>query len=78
MVFTDLLWNIRIEINVSGLGSVRHGDFAIAWADVAFSRSRLQNFPRSGLRRAASSGPSGEVALFVCAGNRGLPRHSRE
>ena len=44
MVFTDPPYNVPIKGNVSGLGKVRHDDFAMAlWRDV---ERRVYQFPK--------------------------------
>jgi DNA modification methylase len=42
MVFTDPPYNVRIDGNVSGLGSVRHRDFAMASGEM--SETEFKNF----------------------------------
>lgn len=59
MVFTDLPWNIPIVGNVSGLGAVKHDDFAVACGEV--SQTEFVAFLRSWLGHAAAYSVDGSI-----------------
>jgi hypothetical protein len=63
MVFTDPPWNIPIAGNVSGLGAVKHDDFAMACGEM--SSAEFETFLRTGLGHAAAHSIDGSIH-FVC------------
>lgn len=63
MVFTDPPWNIAIEDNVSGLGAVKHKDFAMACGEMA--PAEFEAFLRSSLGHAAAHSENGALH-YVC------------
>jgi DNA modification methylase len=63
MVFTDPPWNIPIAGNVSGLGAVKHDDFAMACGEM--SASQFEAFLRASLGHAAAYSDDGAIR-FVC------------
>jgi DNA modification methylase len=63
MVFTDPPWNIPIEDNVSGLGSIRHGDFAMACGEM--TPGQFQAFLATAFGHVASHSQDGAIA-FIC------------
>lgn len=63
IVFADPPYNVKIENNVSGLGKVRHGDFAMASGEMS-SRDFTQ-FLEQALQPAADRMRDGGIA-FVC------------
>lgn len=63
VVFADPPYNVRIENNVSGLGKVRHGDFAMASGEM--SPEQFTDFLTEGFRPAADRMRDGAIA-FVC------------
>lgn len=69
MVFTDPPYNVRIEGNVSGLGGIKHGEFAMASGEM--SDAEFANFLRSVLRQAIRCSADGAIH-FVCINWRGL------
>lgn len=63
VVFADPPYNVRIENNVSGLGKVRHSDFAMASGEM--SPDEFVAFLTDGFRPAAHRMRDGSIA-FVC------------
>jgi DNA modification methylase len=63
VIFADPPYNVRIENNVSGLGKVRHGDFAMASGEM--SPDQFTDFLIDGFRPAAERMRDGSIA-FVC------------
>ena len=63
MVFTDPPWNIPIAGNVSGLGAVKHDDFAMACGEM--SAAEFETFLRTSLGHAAAHSIDGSIH-FVC------------
>ena len=63
MVFTDPPWNIPIAGNVSGLGAVKHDDFAMACGEM--TESEFEGFLRTSLGHAAAHSDDGAIQ-FVC------------
>jgi len=63
MVFTDPPWNIPIAGNVSGLGVVKHEDFAMACGEM--TGPQFENFLRASLGHAAAHSADGAIQ-FVC------------
>ena len=63
VVFADPPYNVRIENNVSGLGKVRHGDFAMASGEM--SPEQFTDFLVEGLSPAANRMRDGAIA-FIC------------
>ena len=58
MVFTDLPWNVVID-NVSGLGKVKHADFAMACGEM--SPAEFEAFLRTGLGYAVAHACDGSI-----------------
>jgi DNA modification methylase len=65
MVFTDPPWNIPIAGNVSGLGAIKHGDFAMACGEM--SPEEFESFLRTALGHAAANSADGSIH-YVCMG----------
>lgn len=65
MVFTDPPWNVAIANNVSGLGKVKHADFAMACGEM--SPVEFEAFLRTSLSYAAAHARDGSIH-FVCMG----------
>jgi DNA modification methylase len=63
MVFTDPPWNIGIEGNVSGLGKVKHANFAMGCGEM--SAAEFETFLRTALGYAAAHADDGSIH-FVC------------
>jgi DNA modification methylase len=63
MVFTDPPWNIPIADNVSGLGAVKHEDFAMACGEM--TAQQFEAFLRRSLGYAATYSADGAIQ-FVC------------
>jgi DNA modification methylase len=63
LVFTDPPYNVKIDGNVCGLGSVKHREFAFASGEM--SESQFTQFLRETLGNAASVMRDGAIA-FVC------------
>ena len=63
VVFADPPYNVRIENNVSGLGKVRHTDFAMASGEM--SPDEFAKFLEDGFNEAARRMRNGAIA-FVC------------
>ena len=63
MVFTDPPWNIPIAGNVSGLGAVKHEDFAMGCGEM--SPNQFEAFLRMALENAAAHSADGSIS-FVC------------
>ena len=63
MVFTDPPWNIAIEDNVSGLGAVKHKDFAMACGEM--TPTEFEAFLHSSLGHAAAHSDDGALH-YVC------------
>jgi DNA modification methylase len=63
MVFTDPPWNIPIAGHVSGLGVVKHGDFAMGCGEM--SAKDFEAFLRTALGHAAAYSVDGSVH-YVC------------
>jgi DNA modification methylase len=63
LVFTDPPWNIPIAGNVSGLGAVKHGDFAMACGEM--TETQFEAFLRTSLGHAAAHSDDGAIQ-FVC------------
>lgn len=63
LIFTDPPYNVRIDGNVCGLGSVRHREFAMASGEM--SREQFTDFLKQTLTNAASVCRDGAIA-FVC------------
>jgi DNA modification methylase len=65
MVFTDPPWNIPIAGNVSGLGAVKHEDFAMACGEM--SPAEFASFLRTAFGHAAAHSADGSIH-YVCMG----------
>jgi hypothetical protein len=63
MVFTDPPWNIPIVAHVSGLGAIKHGDFAMGCGEM--SAAEFEAFLRTALGHAATHSDDGSIH-FVC------------
>jgi hypothetical protein len=63
MVFTDPPWNIPIEGNVSGLGAVKHGDFAMATGEM--TPAQFEDFLTASLSQAARFSQDGSIH-YIC------------
>jgi DNA modification methylase len=63
LVFTDPPWNIPIEGNVSGLGRVKHNDFAMASGEM--TPVEFESFLATSLGHAAQYSQDGSIH-FVC------------
>ena len=63
MTFTDPPWNIPIAGNVSGLGAVKHEDFAMACGEM--SAAEFGAFLRTALGHAAGRSAEGSIH-FIC------------
>ena len=63
MIFTDPPWNIPIAGHVSGLGSTKHGDFAMGCGEM--SAMEFEDFLRTTLGHAARCSNDGSIH-FVC------------
>jgi hypothetical protein len=63
MVFTDPPWNIPIAGNVSGLGSVKHDDFAMACGEM--TATQFETFLRTSFGHAAAHSDEGSIQ-FIC------------
>jgi hypothetical protein len=63
MIFTNPPWNIPIAGHVSGLGSTKHGDFAMGCGEM--SATEFENFLRTTLGHAARCSADGSIH-FVC------------
>jgi hypothetical protein len=63
MSFTDPPWNIAIEDNVSGLGAVKHKDFAMACGEM--TPAEFEAFLKASLGRAAAHSEEGALH-YVC------------
>lgn len=63
MVFTDPPWNIPIAGNVSGLGAVKHGDFAMGCGEM--SDAEFEVFLGTALGHAVTYSDDGSIH-FVC------------
>jgi hypothetical protein len=63
MIFADPPYNVAIEGNVSGLGAVKHANFAMASGE--FSSAEFRSFLRTALGHAASRSVNGAVHLCV-------------
>jgi len=63
MIFTDPPWNIAIEDNVSGLGAVKHKDFAMACGEM--TPSEFEAFLKVSLGHAAAHSEAGALH-YVC------------
>ena len=63
MVFTDPPWNIPIAGNVSGLGVVKHDDFAMACGEM--SAPEFEAFLHTAFGKAAAHSEDGSIH-FVC------------
>lgn len=63
MVFADPPYNVRIENNVSGLGKIRHSDFAMASGEM--SPEQFTDFLEAGFQPAAERMRDGAIA-FIC------------
>jgi DNA modification methylase len=63
MIFTDPPWNIPIAGHVSGLGSTKHGDFAMGCGEMA--AVEFEAFLRTALGHAADYSDDGSLH-FVC------------
>ena len=59
MVFTDPPWNIPIAGHVSGLGAVKHGDFAMGCGEM--SAAEFEAFLRTALRHAVTYSDDGSI-----------------
>ena len=70
-MFADPPYNVPIEGHVSGLGAVKHGDFAMASGEL--SSAEFQSFLRTSLGHAANRSINGAIH-FVCMDW----RHQRE
>src|SRR5205823_3695257 len=71
MVFADPPYNVPIDGHVSGLGAVKHNNFAVASGEL--SSAEFQSFLKTALSRAASWSINGSIH-FVCMDW----RHQRE
>jgi hypothetical protein len=65
MVFTDPPWNIPIIGNVSGLGAIKHDDFAMACGEM--TEKQFEAFLHASLGHAAAYSIDGSIH-FVCMG----------
>ena len=63
MVFTDPPWNIPIAGNVSGLGAVKHHDFAMACGEM--TAAQFEGFLHTSLGLAVAHSQDGSIQ-FVC------------
>jgi DNA modification methylase len=63
MIFTDPPWNIAIEDNVSGLGAVKHKDFAMACGEM--TPAEFEAFLTAALGHAAARSEDGALH-YVC------------
>jgi hypothetical protein len=63
MIFTDPPWNIPIAGHVSGLGSTKHGDFAMGCGEM--SAAEFEDFLRTTLGHAARCSDDGSIH-FIC------------
>jgi DNA modification methylase len=63
MIFTDPPWNIAIEDNVSGLGAVKHKDFAMACGEM--TPVEFEAFLKASLSHAAAHSEEGALH-YVC------------
>jgi DNA modification methylase len=63
IVFTDPPWNIPIAGNVSGLGSVKHDDFAMACGEM--TATQFETFLRTSFGHAAAHSDEGSIQ-FIC------------
>jgi DNA modification methylase len=63
MVFTDPPYNVRIDRNVSGLGRIRHREFAMASGEM--SETEFTGFLRTSFERLAAVSQDGAIH-FVC------------
>jgi len=63
MIFTDPPWNVPIEGHVSGLGTVKHSEFAMASGEM--SSAQFQTFLATTLGHAARHAVDGSLH-FVC------------
>ena len=63
MIFTDPPWNIAIEDNVSGLGAVKHKDFAMACGEM--TPTEFEAFLGASLGYAAAHSENGALH-YVC------------
>ncbi len=63
MIFTDPPYNVAVEGHVSGLGKVKHREFAFASGEM--SEAEFTTFPREALVLAAAHCRDGAIA-FVC------------
>ena len=63
MVFSDPPYNVRIDGNVSGLGSIRHRDFLMASGEM--SESEFTDFLRRAFSLLANNSVSGSLQ-FIC------------
>ncbi len=63
LVFTDPPYNVRIDGNVGGLGSIRHREFAMASGEM--SRSEFTGFLRAGFQNLVNNSIDGSIH-FVC------------
>jgi DNA modification methylase len=63
LVFTDPPYNVRIDGNVSGLGSIKHREFAMASGEM--SQKAFTDFLTQTLSNAAATCRDGAIA-FVC------------
>ena len=64
MVFTDPPWNVPIEGHVSGLGAIKHAEFAMASGEM--SSAEFEAFLATALGHAARSAVDGSLH-FVCS-----------
>jgi DNA modification methylase len=63
MVFSDPPWNIPIAGNVSGLGAVKHEDFAMACGEM--TETQFEAFLRASLGHTTASSVDGSIH-FIC------------
>jgi DNA modification methylase len=63
MIFTDPPWNIPIEGNVSGLGAVKHQNFAMGCGEM--TGAQFTQFLRTSLGHAANHSTDGSIH-YVC------------
>lgn len=63
MVFTDPPYNVRIDRNVSGLGTVKHREFAMAVGEL--SKSDFEAFLEGAFRNMAEHSRDGSIH-FIC------------
>ncbi|MEZ5763709.1 MAG: DNA methyltransferase [Xanthobacteraceae bacterium] len=63
LVFTDPPYNVRIDGNVGGLGSIRHREFAMASGEM--NRSEFTGFLRAGFKNLANHSIDGSIH-FIC------------